>query len=95
MTPVPETEPVAKPKVSKTSLSDIALKLSKKENSIEFNISDFIEILKKAWAKWALTMALRWSKLALNINILTINTKTKIASWQVSNIQNILIMRQA
>lgn len=74
-------------KVEKTS--DIKIE----NNSLDSN--KFIIELKNIWAKWALTMALRWSGLELIWNILIIRTKTKIASWQVSNLDNINLMIQA
>lgn len=60
----------------------------------DFNLQNFISELKKLWAKWGLTMALRWSGVELIWNSLIIRTKTKIASTQVTNVDNIAIMCQ-
>lgn len=62
-------------------------------NSLDSN--KFITELKNIWAKWALTMALRWSWLELIWNTLIIRTKTKIASWQIANQDNISLMCNA
>lgn len=74
-------------------------KVEEKSNINSSNTSldsnKFITELKNIWAKWALTMALRWSWLELIWNTLIIRTKTKIASWQVSNLDNINLMTQA
>ena len=58
-------------------------------------MSQFIEILKKSWAKWWFTMALRWSWLELIWNTLIVRTKTKIASGQISSTDNISLMIKA
>jgi hypothetical protein len=60
----------------------------------DFNLQNFISELKKLWAKWGLTMALRWSGVELIWNSLIIRTKTKIASTQVTNVDNIATMCQ-
>jgi hypothetical protein len=62
-------------------------------NSLDSN--KFISELKNIWAKWALTMALRWSGLELIWNTLIVRTKTKIASWQISNQDNMSLMCKA
>lgn len=64
-------------------------------NKSTFESKVFIDILKKSWAKWWLTMALRWSWLELIWNTLIIRIKTKIASGQVSSADNISLMIQA
>lgn len=62
---------------------------SKKEDITSwFDAESFIKQLKEIWAKWGLTMALRWSHLVLLGNTLKIETKTKIAQWQIENIDN-------
>jgi DNA polymerase III subunit gamma/tau len=67
----------------------------KSSNSNNLDTNKFISELKNIWAKWALTMALRWSWLELLWNTLIIRTKTKIASWQVANQDNISLMCKA
>jgi len=62
--------------------------------SSDFNLTNFIQLLKNNWAKWWLTMALRWSWVELIWNSLIIRTKTKIASAQVVNIDNIALMNK-
>ena len=64
-------------------------------NSNNLDSNKFISELKNIWAKWALTMALRGSWLELLWNTLIIRTKTKIASWQVANQDNISLMCKA
>lgn len=63
--------------------------------SNNFEINNFISELKIIWAKWALTMALRWSWFELIWNTLIIRTKTKIASGQISNQDNLWLMNKA
>lgn len=53
-----------------------------------FNNSDFISELKKQWAKWSLTMALRWSNLSFTNNILTLKPSTAITKKTVENTDN-------
>jgi len=65
-----------------------------KINTTHFDNNKFISELKNIWAKWALTMALRWSGLELIWNTLIIRTKTKIASGQISNQDNISFMNK-
>ena len=59
-----------------------------------FNTKIFIDNLKKSGAKWALTMALRWSNIGLTWNILNVTAKTKIAWYQIGNTDNITLMIQ-
>lgn len=75
-------QPESTPKVENNSTWDIK----------DFNLKNFILLLKNNWAKWGLTMALRWSWVELIWNSLIIRTKTKIASTQVNNIDNIALM---
>ncbi len=53
--------------------------------STQFDTNNFITQLKKSWAKWALTMALRGSQITLRDDSLTIHSKTTIARNQISN----------
>lgn len=55
---------------------------------IIFNLEDFIQTLKKLWAKWALTMTLRWSNLNLIWNKFEIETKTKISFAQINTLES-------
>ena len=61
-------------------------------SSLNFNNNNFITKLKENWAKWWLTMALRWSLLKINWEELTIWVKTKIGKWQIENIDNTSLM---
>ncbi len=61
-------------------------------NIKDFDLKNFILLLKNNGAKWWLTMALRWSWVELIWNSLIIRTKTKIASTQVTNVDNIALM---
>lgn len=65
------------------------------QSNSSFQLQNFINDLKKLWAKWGLTMALRWSWVELIGNSLIVRTKTKIASAQVTNVDNIALMCQA
>lgn len=57
-----------------------------------FDTNNFIKKLKENWAKWWLTMALRWSNLSLEWENLIIWAKTKISKWQVENVDNISLI---
>ncbi len=59
-----------------------------------FDVKSYIDSLKSAWAKWGLTMALRGSEIYLQWTKLHIKTKTKIASTQVTNVDNKTLMLQ-
>ncbi len=83
-----ETE---KPQINPPVTSDIPL--TKGEQN--FNVDTFITKLKENWAKWWLTMAIRWTNLSINWNTLTIWVKTKIAKTQVENVDNISIMTKS
>ncbi len=59
-------------------------------NSINngFDLNTFIDKLKQNWAKWWLTMAVRWSSISLWDNDIIIWAKTKIARSQFENVDN-------
>jgi hypothetical protein len=66
----------------------ICFNQNKEKNSIIFNLEDFIQTLKNLWAKWALTMSLRWSNLNLTWNKFKIETKTKISFAQINTLES-------
>lgn len=57
-----------------------------------FNSEIFIAKLKEIWAKWALTMSLRWSKISLVNDTLIINPNTKIARTNIEHSENLGVM---
>lgn len=61
-------------------------------NNSNFNSDNFIKKLKENWAKWWLTMALRWCAFSMNWEILTLNASTKVAKTQIDNVDNISLM---
>ncbi len=68
---------------------------TKQEKTYEnhnFDSSSFISKLKTQWAKWALTMALRWSQITFEWNILKIKSSTAITRKSVENVDNIALM---
>lgn len=67
--------------------------VEKKESKNNFNLEDFINDLKKSWAKWWLTMALRWTEFNFNWDTLEINTKTKIAKSQLLDTTNLKLIK--
>ena len=62
------------------------------QDSANFDSNVFINTLKENWAKWWLTMALRWSNLSLEWETLTVAVKTKIAKWQMENTENMSLI---
>ncbi len=66
---------------------------SNKEVSSNFDISKFISNLKTKWAKWSLTMALRWSMIKYNNNIITIKSSTSFTKKSIDNVDSIAIMK--
>ena len=57
-----------------------------------FQAEIFINNLKQTWAKWALTMSLRWSKSAISWNQLEIAPHTKIARTSIDTFENREVM---
>lgn len=82
-------------------ISDIPKKEDKKEPEKQTNSSwnfpkdDFIVDLKKNWAKWALTMCLRWTDFIFSSDKLVLNTKTKIAQNQLNDTENIVRINES
>lgn len=64
-------------------------------NFTDFDTSKFISFLKTSGAKWALTMALRWSTLKISGDKLDIKPTTSIARKNVENTDNIAIMKKS
>lgn len=60
-----------------------------------FNKDNFIEELKKLWAKWGLTMSIRWADTFLNWDILTIKFKTSFALKSVNTTDNLSLLNWA
>lgn len=63
--------------------------------SWKFNIETLITELKKIWAKWALTMSLRWSTFQFDGKQLIIYTKTKISLKQIATSDNTALITSA
>ena len=57
-----------------------------------FQAEIFINNLKQTWAKWALTMSLRWSKIAISWNQLEIAPNTKFARTSIDTFENREVM---
>ena len=66
-----------------------------KEDKKDFDKDKFIENLKSMWAKWSLTMSLRWSDMTLNLPDLYIKFKTKIALNSVDKSENIALLNSS
>lgn len=62
------------------------------ENNGDFNIDNFIEKLKNNWAKWWLTMNIRWANIWLSNNVLNINTKTQFAKKGIDTADNLNLL---
>lgn len=78
------------------SIKNEEIKTSSQESKeSSFDIEKFIQELKKIWAKWALTMSLRWSSLQFDWKILIIYTKTKIALKQIATPDNMSLMNNS
>lgn len=66
-----------------------------KLNSGSFNKETFIEKLKASWAKWALTMSIRWSETSLEWDTLHLQFKTAFAMKSVNTADNIALLNWA
>ena len=74
-------------------------KLDNKSNSIEnttsnFEVELFIKKLKDNWAKWWLTMNIRWANIDLDWNILNIKVKTQFAKKGIDNPDNMNLIKK-
>ncbi len=63
-----------------------------KNNISNFDSKKFISKLKENWAKWWLTMCIRWVELSISWNILIIKISTKIQKSQIENTDNSTII---
>jgi hypothetical protein len=76
--------------------------ISNNENNISVNTINsyksffdsmlFIDNLKKSWAKWAITMALRWAKIDFSNSILNIKVASVITKRSLENTDSISLM---
>jgi len=94
-----KTKIVKENKISQDDIFDIFQENEKKqiknnENNSSFDKNIFIQDLKENWAKWWLTMALRWTEIYLDWKNLKIQTKTKIAKWQITNKINLEFIKK-
>lgn len=60
-----------------------------------FDVNLYINELKKIWAKWWLTMWIRWASTFLDWNKLEIKFKTKFALKTINNSENFSLLKQA
>jgi len=74
---------------------EVDKEISTKTNFISFDSEKLIEKMKTNWAKWWLTMAVRWANPSLDWNKLIIWVHNKIHKWQVENIDNINIIKKS
>lgn len=91
-------------KISQNDIEDIFTNNEIKNSNINeieeninwnFNTDEFIKILKNIWAKWWLTMWIRWAKLSLNWVNLEIKFNTKFALKTIDTSENISLLNQA
>lgn len=61
-------------------------------NNSSFDSILFIDNLKKSWAKWAITMALRWAKIDFSNSILNIKVASVITKRSLENTDSISLM---
>lgn len=61
-------------------------------NNSSFDSNLFIDNLKKSWAKWAITMALRWAKIDFIDDILNIKVASVITKRSLENADSISLM---
>jgi hypothetical protein len=65
------------------------------ENLSPFDGEKFITEVKTLWAKWALTMTLRWSRFEFNGKKLLIFSATTIWAKKIATAENIAFMHEA
>ncbi len=63
--------------------------------NVNFDLNTFIDKLKKNWAKWWLTMAIRWANVSFNWTNLVIGVHNKISKWQIENVENMNLMTKS
>lgn len=61
-------------------------------NNSSFDSILFIDNLKKSWAKWAITMALRWAKIDFSNSVLNIKVTSVITKRSLENADSISLM---
>ena len=61
-------------------------------NNSSFDSILFIDNLKKSWAKWAITMALRWAKIDFSNSVLNIKVASVITKRSLENADSISLM---
>lgn len=61
-------------------------------NNSSFDSILFIDNLKKSWAKWAITMALRWAKIDFSNSVLNIKVASVITKRSLENTDSISLM---
>lgn len=96
----PETNKIEEEKseinISKSDIEDIFDFWQKEEktktNNSNFDVNLFIDNLKKSWAKWWLTMALRWSKIDYYDDLLEIKASSSITKKSIDSSDNHSLM---
>ncbi len=82
--------------ISKSDIEDIFDFWQKEEktktNNSNFDVNLFIDNLKKSWAKWWLTMALRWSKIDYYDDLLEIKASSSITKKSIDSSDNHSLM---
>lgn len=71
---------------------DLTEKFKNNSSNSNFDVNNFIEKIKENWAKWALSMSLRWAKLSISENNLIISWTTKITKINLQNAENQVLM---
>jgi len=82
-------------KLTNDDLNDVFWEEKKeeiKQVKWNFNADNLIKKLKEDWAKWWLTMNLRWASISLNWSELIISTKTNFAKKQIEADDNLQII---
>jgi len=79
-------------KDNNTEVNDVFVD-TKNSSSSDFDVSKFIGDLKNKWAKWSLTMALRWSMIKYENNIILIKSSTSFTKKSIDNADSIALMK--